>query len=248
MRGLRTYTWVKAMNLLKINDVQVFYGEGHILHGITLYVSEHEFIGILGRNGVGKTTLLKSIIGLVRVRKGSILYKEQDITNLTPHKICRFGIGYVPQGREIFSGLTVFENLKLGTFSRRGSSSSEDSFEVVFSLFPVLKNRLNQKGNTLSGGEQQMLAIGRGIVGKPDILLLDEPNEGLAPFLVEEMESRLKLMNEEFGLSLILVEQNLDLVFRLVDRAYLLEKGSVIKEGPVELLKDVDFIRKHLAV
>jgi len=236
------------MKLLTLNDIHVFYGEGHILHGIALYVDKHEFVGIIGRNGVGKSTLLKSIIGLLKLRSGSIQFKNRDITNLPPHKVCRLGISYVPQGREIFPDLSVFENLKLGTFSERNGPGPEDTFDLVFSLFSVLKNRLNQKGSTLSGGEQQMLAIARGIVGNPDIFLLDEPNEGLAPFLVKEIESRLRLMNQELGLSIILVEQNLDLVFRLVDRAYLLEKGAVIREGPTVNLKDDDLIRKHLAV
>jgi branched-chain amino acid transport system ATP-binding protein len=236
------------MKLIVINEIHVFYGEGHILHGITLNVNENEFVGIIGRNGVGKSTLLKSVIGLLRLREGSILFKNQEITNLPPHKVCRLGIGYVPQGREIFPDLSVFENLKLGTFSERNRTGVEDSFDFVFNIFPVLKNRLNQKGSTLSGGEQQMLAIARAIVGNPDILLLDEPNEGLAPFLVKEIESQLRLMNRELGLSMILVEQNIDLIFRLVDRAYLLEKGAVIREGPTTILREDDFIRKHLSV
>lgn len=236
------------MKLLMLNDIHVFYGDGHILHGIALYVNKREFVGVIGRNGVGKSTLLKSIIGLLKPRSGSIQFKNRDITNLPPHKVCRLGISYVPQGREIFPDLSVFENLKLGTFSERNKPDSKDTFDLVFGLFSVLKNRLSQKGSTLSGGEQQMLALARGIVGNPDILLLDEPNEGLAPFLVSQIESRLRLMNQELGLSIILVEQNLDLIFRLVDRAYLLERGAVIREGPTVNLKDDDLIRKHLAV
>lgn len=236
------------MTLLRVKDLHVYYGESHILHGINISVNRGEFIGVIGRNGVGKTTFLKSIIGLLKARHGSVIFKDLEITNQPPYEVSKRGISYVPQGREIFPGLTVLENLKLGFLAKRKRGKNKYDFDLIFDFFPVLKRRLNQKGGTLSGGEQQMLAIGRGLLADPELLLLDEPTEGIQPSIVQEIKDRLKFMNQKLGLSIILVEQNLELTFQLVNRSYLIEKGQIIKEGPPDELKDDDLIKKHLAV
>jgi urea transport system ATP-binding protein len=235
------------MTLLSVKDLHVYYGESHILHGINFLLNEGEFIGVIGRNGVGKTTFIKSIIGLLKVRNGSIVFNDREISNQPPYEISRLGISYVPQGREIFPALTVLENLKVALLSRK-AEERRYSFDLVFDFFPILKARVNQKGGTLSGGEQQMLAIGRALLASPKLLLLDEPTEGIQPSIVRDIEDRLKTINQKLGLAIILVEQNLELTFRLVNRSYLMEKGHIIKEGTSNELKDDDLIKKHLAV
>lgn len=235
------------MTVLEVKNLHVYYGESHILHGINVLIRNGEFVGVVGRNGVGKTTFMKSIIGLLKVRNGSIVFKNQEIGNRPPYEISRLGIGYVPQGREIFPGLTVLENLKVALLWKV-KKEMKYSFDLVFEFFPALKAKLNQKGGTLSGGEQQMLAIGRGLLTSPDLLLLDEPTEGIQPSIVQEIEDRLKTINEKLGLSIVLVEQNLELIFRLVGRSYLMEKGHIIKEGTPDELGDDDLIKKHLAI
>ena len=235
------------MTVLEVKNLDVYYGESHILHGINFSIRNGEFVGVIGRNGVGKTTFMKSIIGLLKVRNGSIVFKNQEIGNRAPYEISKLGIGYVPQGREIFPGLTVLENLKVASLWKE-RKEMKYSFDLVFDFFPVLKAKLNQKGGTLSGGEQQMLAIGRGLLTSPDLLLLDEPTEGIQPSIVQEIEDRLKTINEKLGLSIILVEQNLELIFRLASRSYLMEKGHIIKEGTPYELRDDDLIKKHLAI
>jgi urea transport system ATP-binding protein len=235
------------MTLLSVKDLHVYYGESHILHGINFLLNEGEFIGVIGRNGVGKTTFIKSIIGLLKVRNGSIVFNDREISNQPPYEISRLGISYVPQGREIFPALTVLENLKVALLSRK-AEERRYSFDLVFDFFPILKARVNQKGSTLSGGEQQMLAIGRALLASPKLLLLDEPTEGIQPSIVRDIEDRLKTINQKLGLAIILVEQNLELTFRLVNRSYLMEKGHIIKEGTSDELKDDDLIKKYLAI
>jgi urea transport system ATP-binding protein len=235
------------MTVLEVKNLHVYYGESHILHGINFSIRNGEFVGVIGRNGVGKTTFMKSIIGLLKVRNGSIVFKNQEIENRPPYEISRLGIGYVPQGREIFPGLTVLENLKVASLWK-GRKEKKYSFDLVFDFFPALKTKLHQKGGTLSGGEQQMLAIGRGLLTSPDLLLLDEPTEGIQPSIVQEIEDRLKTINEKLGLSIILVEQNLELIFRLASRSYLMEKGHIIREGTSYELGDDDLIKKYLAI
>jgi len=235
------------MTVLEVKNLHVYYGESHILHGINFSIRNGEFVGVIGRNGVGKTTFMKSIIGLLKVRNGSIVFKNQEIENRPPYEISRLGIGYVPQGREIFPGLTVLENLKVASLWKE-RKEKKYSFDLVFDFFPALKTKLHQKGGTLSGGEQQMLAIGRGLLTSPDLLLLDEPTEGIQPSIVQEIEDRLKTINEKLGLSIILVEQNLELIFRLVSRSYLMEKGHIIREGTSYELGDDDLIKKYLAI
>lgn len=236
------------MTLLLIKDLHVYYEESHILQGISISVSSGELVGVIGRNGVGKTTFIKSIIGLVKPRSGSIIFKDRQIIDLPPYERSKVGIGYVPQGREIFSELTVLENLKLGLLADIKGRKSNKSFDLALNLFPVLKDRLSQKGSTLSGGEQQMLTIARGLLTNPELFLLDEPTEGLAPYILREIENQLSLMSQRLRVSTILVEQNLELTFRLVNRCYLMEKGQIIKEGTPDELRDDDLIKEHLAI
>jgi urea ABC transporter ATP-binding protein UrtE len=236
------------MSFLEVNNLHAYYGEGQILHGLSLSFERGQFIGVLGRNGVGKTTLLKSIMGVLRARKGSIEFRGANITKLKSYEVARLGISYVPQGREIFSEMTVLENLKLGKFYRQRKQHSIRSDSLIYELFPVLKTRLPQRARTLSGGEQQMLAIARALVAEPELLLLDEPNEGLAPILVQEILTCLKRLKQEFELSTMLVEQNVDFVLALVDKVYVMEKGNFVVEGNAGELPHEEFIKRHLVI
>lgn len=234
------------MKFLEISNLHVYYEEGHILQGVSLSVNPGEMIGIIGRNGVGKTTLLKSIIGLLKIRNGKIIFKGEDITKLSAHEIARKGMSYIPQGREIYGELSVLENLKLGSLYKK--ENTKISLNLIFEYFPILKERIKQKGNTLSGGEQQMLAIARALLAEPSLLLMDEPTEGLSPYVVGEIKKYLKIMNEDLGLSIILVEQNVELTFSLVNRVYLMEKGKVVKEGRPSELRDDNLVKKYLTI
>ena len=231
--------------ILLVEDLHVLYGQSHILQGVTVSVAEGEIVCVLGRNGVGKTTLLRGLMRLTPPRSGRVSFLAKDISRLKPHQIARLGVSYVPQGRQIFPDLTVKENLELGTVGR---PSRSDETEMVFEIWPILKERLLQRGGTLSGGEQQMLAVARGLVAKPRLMLLDEPSEGLQPSLVPELVSTLRDVNESLGISILLVEQNLDMAFALASRGYIMEKGRMVVEGSVEDLGDDSIIRRHLAL
>lgn len=231
--------------ILSVEELHVFYGDSHILHGVTLSVGEREIVCVLGRNGVGKTTLLRGLMRLTSPRSGKVTFMDADISKLEPYQIAQLGISYVPQGREIFPDLTVRENLELGTITKANKGHVS---EIVFDLFPVLKDRLRQKGGTLSGGEQQMLAVARGLVAEPRLMLLDEPSEGLQPSLLQGLVPTLKNINKELGVAILLVEQNLDVVFALADRGYIMEKGQIVSEGGTEELCDDALIRRHLAI
>jgi len=232
--------------MLSIKDLEAYYGDSRVLQGVSLHVDEGEIVSIIGRNGVGKTTLLRCIIGLVKCRGGSIHYQDLDITNLPIHKRAKLGIGYVPQGRMIFSQLTVEENLRLGMIERN-KENGEASLKQVLEYFPILKDRLHQKGGTLSGGEQQMLAISRALVGRPELLLLDEPSEGLQPSIIQLIARKLEMISREMRKTIILVEQNLELALSLANRCYIMEKGLIVKETLPNLLRG-DVIREYLAV
>lgn len=238
--------------MLTLANVHAYYGKSHILQGISLEVSEGALVGVLGRNGVGKTTLLKSIMGLVPPRAGSVVFNGQEISRLPAHRIPRLGIGYVPQGRHIFPALTVRENLRIGLVKgdhsdRRGAPrDDEQAFTQVFANFPVLKARLAQLGGTLSGGEQQMLAISRALLGRPKLIMLDEPMEGLMPAMVAmvgETAQRICAM----GVSVLLVEQNVKMVLGLAQRVYVLQKGAVTFAGSAEECTD-KVLLQHLGV
>jgi branched-chain amino acid transport system ATP-binding protein len=213
--------------LIVVEDVHTFYGKSHVLHGVSLTVGQGEVVGLLGRNGVGKSTTLKTIMGLVQASHGKVLLQGQPITSMPTHKLARLGIGYVPEDRRIFRLLTVMENLRTG-LDRAGVSEEKKRalLEKVFSYFPVLAERRNQAGGTLSGGEQQMLAIARAMTLEPKIILLDEPTEGLMPRMVSQIGSIIDVLHKE-NVAILLVEQNVPLTLAASQRVYFMEKGQV---------------------
>ncbi len=224
--------------LLEVKDLHVFYGAIHALQGVDFEVNEGEIVTLIGANGAGKSTTLKTISGLLRPRQGSISFRGRDLTRVSAPKIVSLGIVQVPEGRKIFAPLTVRENLEMGAFSRRDGKEIQASMERVFASFPRLKERLTQPGGTLSGGEQQMLAMGRGLMARPELLLLDEPSMGLAPLLVEEIFRIIEDINKQ-GTSILLVEQNAAMALSIAHRAYVLETGRVRLQGPAgELLEN----------
>ncbi len=216
--------------LLEVSDLNVFYGAIHALQGISFHVEQGEIVTLIGANGAGKSTTLNTISGLVRARGGSITFKDQEITKTPAHEIVSMGVVQVPEGRQIFAPLTVNENLDMGAYTRDEPKAIKRSRERVYQSFPRLKERLNQYGGTLSGGEQQMLAMGRGLMSEPELLLLDEPSMGLAPFLVDEIFAIIEEINSQ-GTSILLVEQNAQMALSVADRAYVLETGRFVLEG-----------------
>ncbi len=224
--------------MLKAVDLSVKYGEIQALFDLNIELKEKEILAIIGNNGAGKTTLINTISGIIHPSKGDIFFNETKITNLSSDKIVELGIIQVPEGREIFTDLTVKENLELGAYQRFKKETKEKIFETlyeVYSLFPVLKNRRNQTAGTLSGGEQQMLAIGRGLMAKPNIMLLDEPSLGLAPLVVDTIFEVIKKLREQ-GVSILIVEQNAYAALKNSDRAYILETGKIVMHDKSENL------------
>jgi branched-chain amino acid transport system ATP-binding protein len=231
--------------MLKINDIHTYYGDSYVLQGISLEVRKGTVVGILGRNGVGKTTLIRSIIGFSPVRRGQILFKDVDITHLPPYRIARMQMGLVPQGRRIFPSLTVQENL---TLAAREAGASQWDQEKIFGLFPRIKERLNNRGNELSGGEQQMLAVARALFSNPDFMLMDEPTEGLAPLLVQEVGDVILKMKEG-GMSILIVEQNLVFALRVSTETHLMSKGTIVySSSPQELWENQEVKYQYLGV
>ena len=231
--------------MLKVDKLNVYYGESHILRDVDLEVRPGQVICLMGRNGVGKTTLLKTITGRLPARSGKVSLGDREVTKLPSFKRARLGVGYAPQGREIFGQLTVYENLLIGLDGcRNGDRSVPDE---IFELFPVLKQMLKRKGGDLSGGQQQQLAIGRALVSKPTMLLLDEPTEGIQPSIIQEIERAIRRLRERGTVGILLVEQYLDFAQRLADAFAVMEKGEIVKRGPIaELTPEV--IKRHLAV
>lgn len=213
--------------ILKLEDVSTFYGRIEALKKVNLYLEEGEIVTIIGANGAGKTTLLKTISGLLHPKVGKIPFQGENIEKYPPHRIVKMGISYSPEGRKIFPTLSVLENLKLGAFTRKNKKEIEEELNFIWEIFPVLKERAKQKGGTLSGGEQQMLAIGRALMSKPKVLLLDEPSLGLAPKMVEKIFETIEKINKE-GVSILLVEQNANLALQIAKRGYVLETGKIV--------------------
>ena len=231
------------MSLLEVHDIHAAYGSSRVLFGISLTVAQGECVCLLGRNGVGKTTTMRAIMGLTPPSSGRIVFDGTDITGLPPHRIARLGLGFVPENRRIFAELTVWENLDVA--ARATGRSGHWTVEAVYGLFPKLSELANRQGGFLSGGEQQMLTIGRTLMGNPDLLLLDEPSEGLAPLVVESMLEQVSRLKRE-GLTILLAEQGVDFSLALADRVYVLEKGAVRFAGAAAELRDNPRLRDEL--
>jgi len=232
--------------MLNLADVHTYYGGSYVLQGISLEVKEGSVVALLGRNGMGKTTTIRSIIGFTPPRRGVIRFKGKDIAGLQPHRIAQMGIGLVPQGRHIFPSLSVEENLTMA--ARGGGKTGAWTLDRVYSLFPILKERAKYKGNLLSGGEQQMLTIARALMTNPDLLLMDEPSEGLAPIIVQEV-SHIIAQLKESGFSILLVEQNLPMALGVADYVYVISKGVIVYQStPEELRGNEEAKAKHLGV
>jgi len=230
--------------VLEVRDLRSGYGRIQILDGISLNVGAGEIVGVLGHNGMGKTTLLRTLIGEVRINSGQILLDGTDITNLSMHRRARAGIGYVPQGRDIYPQLTVLENLKMGEIVRGGDSAIDE----MVSYFPVLENLLERRGGALSGGEQQILALARCLVGKPKLVLLDEPTEGIQPSIVDVIAEKLGELSKALNLTILLVEQDLNFIQELAERVLILQKGSVVAEMPPSQLDDPAIVDEYLGI
>jgi branched-chain amino acid transport system ATP-binding protein len=228
--------------LLDVRDLNVYYGAIHALQGISFTVNEGEIVTLIGANGAGKSTTLCTISGLLRPRRGSIRFRDHDITMMPAEQIVRRGIIQVPEGRKIFAPLTVRENLEMGAYTREDRAEIQQSLERVFASFPRLKERINQLGGTLSGGEQQMLATGRGLMSRPTLLLLDEPSMGLSPIMVEEIFRIIQAINTE-GTSILLVEQNAHMALSIAHRAYVLETGRIVLEGSAKEVRENPQVR-----
>lgn len=234
--------------MLRVADLRAGYGSTPVLAGVNLEVGEGEMVAVLGRNGMGKTTLLRTLMGLLPTRGGTIHWKDgQEISKLPTHLRARLGLGYVPQGRDIFPGLTVHENLRLGEMAvgRDGSGRLQD----VLKLFPMLAEKLTARGVSLSGGQQQLLALARALVSAPKILLLDEPSEGIQPSILEQIVERLRTINRQEGIAVLLVEQNLQFAASLTERAYIMNKGVVVRELPMaRISEDPEIQREYMGI
>lgn len=231
------------MAMLEIRDLAVFYGVIQAIKGISFEVNEGEVIALIGANGAGKTTILQTITGLISPKHGSITFDGHNLIKTPAHKIVSLGMAHVPEGRRVFSQLTVLENLRLGAYTRKDQNEIQNSLELVYKRFPRLEERKNQPAGTLSGGEQQMLAMGRALMSKPKIILMDEPSMGLSPILVTEIFDIIKSISEN-GTTVLLVEQNAKKALAIADRAYVLETGRITLSGPASELINDDSVKK----
>ena len=230
--------------MLEIDRLNVRYGAIHAIKGISLSIAKGQIVTMLGANGAGKTTTLRTISGLVKASGGTIRFEQADVTNKPPHEIVVLGIGHSPEGRMIFANLTVKENLEMGAYLRRDREGIHRDLDFVFTIFPRLKERLRQPGGTLSGGEQQMLAIGRALMARPRLLLLDEPSLGIAPILVKTIFERIVEINRELGMTILLVEQNAHLALHIAHYAYVIETGQLVIEGKASDVSKNEEVRK----
>jgi branched-chain amino acid transport system ATP-binding protein len=232
--------------MLEVKDIHSYYGKSHILHGVSLELKQGELVCLLGRNGVGKSTTLKSIMGIVRPTQGSIQFDGQELAGSQPYQIARLGVGYVPEDRRIFRSLTVQENLMMGIQRTKNSSSPEGvwSIEKVYGVFPKLRERSGNKGSHLSGGEQQMLTVARTLMGNPKLILVDEPTEGLAPLIVKDVLEMLSAVRKS-GVTVLMVEQNFKAAIKVADRFYIMAKGQMVFEGDTQALLAAEEVRKN---
>lgn len=229
--------------LLKVDNIEVYYGMIKALKGVSFEVNKGEIVALIGANGAGKTTILHTVTGLLKPKTGTIMYKDNDITKTPAHKIVTMGMAHVPEGRRIFQQLSVLDNIKLGAYTRKDKEEIEQTLNYVYERFPRLKERKNQIAGTLSGGEQQMLAMGRALMSKPDFVLMDEPSMGLSPLLVSEIFEIIKAINEN-GTTVLLVEQNAKKALSIANRAYVLETGSIVLSGDAKELMNDESVKK----
>jgi branched-chain amino acid transport system ATP-binding protein len=229
--------------LLKVKNIDVYYGAIHALKQLSLEIEQGSIVTLIGANGAGKTTTLKTISGLLRPKRGEVIFKGEEISKLPPEKVVEKGISQVPEGRRVFSSLTVLENLELGAYLRKDKKGIAEDMENVFFRFPRLKERRKQLAGTLSGGEQQMLAIGRALMARPELLLMDEPSMGLAPLLVKEIFEIIKDINKK-GTTILLVEQNANIALSIADKAYVLETGEIALQGPARELINSEKVKQ----
>jgi len=233
------------MTVLELADVTVGY-DTPVLRDVDLSIEDGEIVGVVGKNGVGKTTLLKTVVGLLEPTEGTVTYRGTDVTGQSADERARTGMGYIPQGRDIFPKLSVEQNLRMG--EHVNDDSDETLYDEVYDLFPVLEERADQDGGTLSGGQQQMLAIGRALVANPDLLLLDEPSEGVQPSIVDQISEDMRTINEELGTTILFVEQNLGVIRSMADRCYAMERGELVDELDRATIDDEDALAEYLAV
>ena len=231
------------MAMLSVNNLQVHYGMIQAIKDVSFEVNEGEVIALIGANGAGKTTILHTVSGLLQPTKGSVIFEGQDITKVPAHKIVSLGMAHVPEGRRVFAQLTVLENLKLGAYTRKDKNEMEETLKMIYKRFPRLEERKNQVAGTLSGGEQQMLAMGRALMSHPKIILMDEPSMGLSPIFVEEVFKIIRDISAE-GVTVLLVEQNAKKALSIADRAYVLETGKIVLSGDANDLMNDDSIKK----
>ena len=229
--------------LLQVDNIEVYYGVIKALKGISFEVNKGEIVALIGANGAGKTTILHTVTGLLKPKTGKITFKGNDITKVPAHKIVTMGMAHVPEGRRIFSQLSVYDNIKLGAYTRKDKSEIEETLKYVYERFPRLQERKNQIAGTLSGGEQQMLAMGRALMSKPEFVLMDEPSMGLSPLLVSEIFDIIKAINEN-GTTVLLVEQNAKKALSIANRAYVLETGNIVLSGDAKDLMNDESVKK----
>ena len=236
------------MALLEVKDLKVNYGLIQAIKGISFEINKGELVALIGANGAGKTTILHTISGLLQPKEGSIIYDGKDITKIPGHKIVSMGMAHVPEGRRVFANLSVYENLRMGSYTRKDKAGIEETLKSVYEHFPRLEERKNQMAGTLSGGEQQMLAMGRALMSNPDMILMDEPSMGLSPLLVKEVFSIIEYCHEQ-GITILLVEQNAKMALSIADRAYVIETGNITMSGNAkDLLEDENVKKAYLGV
>ncbi len=235
-----------AETLLSVEGLHGGYGASPVLMGVDLTVGRGEVVAVIGRNGVGKSTLMRMLIGLLSPSRGTIRFGGQDVAGLPANRRAQAGIGYIPQGRDVFPRLSVRENLLVAEAARAGGGKPD--YDRVYAFFPILKERANQAAGTLSGGQQQQLAIGRAMIGDPRLMLLDEPSEGIQPSIVKEIAGHVRRLNEEAGVTVLFVEQNLDLIVSLADRGFVMDKGRIVASLSGDEIRSQDVVRHHLAL
>jgi len=233
--------------LLELQEVHSFYGTSHILHGVSLEIEDRGMVSVLGRNGVGKSTLMRSVMGALRPRRGKVVFKGQDVTHLKSHRRAKLGLSYVPQGRDLIPDITVEENLFLALMGKGNGGGQLKVPDYVFEYFPAIREFLKRRAGVLSGGQQQQVAIARALIQEPDLLLLDEPTEGLQPSVVTEIQEIIRRIHAERGCAILLVEQNLDFVRDVAERFAMMENGRILAQGHVKDLSE-DIIKAHLSV